>query len=98
MKLDFCIEPVSQAYIGLIIKERSKYYNVEIIANGKSVGMDEVESVDIIDNKTMQGFLATNASLTDLMYYKNSLRQKDFGIITSLMATIPVNNRRYIFS
>ena len=75
-----------------------KFYNVEVIVNGKSVGMNEVESVDIIDNKTMQGFLATTASLTDLNFQNNLLRGKDFYIITSLMSSIPVNNKRYIFA
>ena len=75
-----------------------KFYNVEVVINGKVAGSGEIESTDIVDNKIMQGFLATKASLTDLVYFDNDLRGKSFPIITSLMSSIPVMNKRYVFS
>jgi ribosomal protein L22 len=86
------------SYFSHVNNSLEKFYMVEVIVNGKSVGQAEVESTDIVDNKKMQGFLATTASLTDLTYMDNKLRGKDFYIITSLMATIPVNTKRYVFS
>jgi len=74
-----------------------KYYTVEIVINGKSAGSGEVLSDDIIDVRKMKAFLATKASLTDLIYYNNDLRETKFTKITSLMCSIPVSNKSYIF-
>lgn len=104
---DKIIKPVTNFYMKIndeityfshTNNQSQKFYNVEVVINGKSAGINEVPSTDIVDDKTMKGFLATTASLTDLNFMDPNLRGKNFSVITSLMASIPVQNKKYIFS
>jgi hypothetical protein len=79
---------------GLVDK---KFYNVEIVINNSIIKNNEIPSCDMVDNKKLMEFTATTASLTDLIYYDPSMRDKNFWVIKSLMSTIPARTKTHIF-
>jgi hypothetical protein len=79
---------------GLIDK---KFYNVEIVINNSLIKNNEIPANDMVDNKKLMEFTATTASLTDLIYYEPSMREKGFWVIKSLMSTIPARTKTHIF-
>lgn len=87
-------------YYSHINNMQKKYYNVEVVVNGRSVGMGEISSEDIFNDKVISSFLPTMASTSDLNFMDPTFRGKNFSVITSLMNTIPIpiENKRYVFS
>ena len=75
---------------------KEKFYNIEIVRDGKVVGSDSVTSDVYIDSEKIKDFCSKTTSWNDLKCYDPALN--NYHTILALMSSIPIRDRRYVFS
>ena len=78
--------------------EFKKFYEIEIVINGKNIYKGEIDAADIPKDERVKSFCAETASFTEMVYYNQEIRGKDFSIITNLMQNTPNFKKTTFFS
>jgi len=77
---------------------REKFYHVEVIINGKKAGGDHVPAGTYVSSEKMREFLSKTISWNDLDFTDLSFMANNFSVVLALMSSIPIRDKRYIFS